>query len=274
MSIILGASGEIGSFLANEKAIQTSRIFDKSEVYEWIIGGESFIRQELEKCALADSTSIDIFYCVGDTNPAGSEESLDTLNFQLPKSILKATTDLPFRLITFGSVHENSQISNPYMNSKRKFRDFLFEQATSCNWNHFQLHTLYSENLPKPYMFLGQMLEAIKSDCKFRMSSGSQLRQFHHTFDVVQAVVSSLPKIEKNSVTNVTGTASIHLVDLATRVFSQIGALENLEVGVLEDLVNEIYISLYSVPEFLLLHDFRDSLVEIPKLVTDVWLSR
>jgi nucleoside-diphosphate-sugar epimerase len=123
-------------------------------------------------------------------------------------------------------------------------------------------------------MFLGQMLESIKIGGKFKMSSGKQLRQFHHTSDVVHAINSLLPDIRDNSVLQISSKQSIRLVDLASTIFSQHGELGNLEIGSMNDLENEVYSGVYPVPESLNSHDFRNPLIEIPKLVSDVWLPK
>jgi nucleoside-diphosphate-sugar epimerase len=243
-------------------------------VNSWITGGEKFIRQQLVNYLDGSTNRVNIFYCIGNTNPNAPTEALDTLNFELPKSIAKASIDLPIRLITFGSVHEESKISNPYMDSKRKFRDYLVNQDSNFNWNHFQLHTLYSEMLPKPYMFLGQMLQALSVRGKFKMSSGTQLRQFHHTSDVVDAIDSLLPGIEVNSVLQVSSNDSIRLVDLASTIFLQLGELEKLEIGTLTDRENEVYSDGYPVFESLKNHSFRNPLMEIPRISSDVWLPK
>jgi len=60
------------------------------------------------------------------------------------------------------------------MDSKKKWRDYLIDENPNINWNLFQLHTLYSERVPKPYMFLGQILQALTLQSKFKMSSGAQ----------------------------------------------------------------------------------------------------
>ena len=272
MNLILGASGELGSCLAQESPATDTILLKRSEVNEWVKGGETFIRKELVDSFGGTTKQINIFYCIGNTNPNAKVEILDTLNFQLPKSIAKASDNLPIRLITFGNVHEDSKIYNPYMDSKRRFRDFLLQQESHLEWNHFQLHTLYSETLPKTFMFLGQMLESIRIGDKFTMSSGKQLRQFHHTSDVVHAIYSLLPDIKGNSVLQVSSKHSIRLADLASTIFSQRGELGSLEIGSMEDLENEVYLDVYRVPESLKSHDFRNPLIEIPKLVSHVWL--
>lgn len=272
MNLLLGASGEIGSCLSKGDLCNISHSLPRSELNDWIAGGEGFIRQKLINYIDESNNEVIIFYCVGTTNPHTSVDELDTLNFELPKSIAKASIDLPFRLITFGSVHEDSKISNPYMNSKRKFRDFLVDQDSTFNWNHFQLHTLYSEKLPKPYMFLGQILQALTTGNKFKMSSGTQYRQFHHTSDVVSVIRALLPEIAVNSVLQVSSNNSIQLVELASTVFSHVGELKNLEIGTLRDIENEIYSGGYPVSDFLRSHYFRNSLKEIPKILSDVWL--
>lgn len=272
MNLLLGSSGELGTSLSRRDLSNISHSLPRSGLNELIAGGEGFIRQQLVNYLDESNERINIFYCVGNTNPNASVEELDTLNFELPKSIAKAIIDLPFRLITFGSVHEDSKISNPYMNSKKKFRDFLVGQDSNFNWNHFQLHTLYSEKSPKPYMFLGQILQALTTGDKFKMSSGTQFRQFHHTSDVVDAVVTLLPDISVNSVFQVSSNNSIQLVDLASTIFSHLGELKNLEIGTLSDSENEIYSNEYPVSDSLRNHHFRNSLIEIPKILSNVWL--
>ena len=116
------------------------------------------------------------------------------------------------------------------------------------------------------------MLESIRIGDKFTMSSGKQLRQFHHTSDVVHAIYSLLPDIKGNSVLQVSSKHSIRLADLASTIFSQRGELGSLEIGSMEDLENEVYLDVYRVPESLKSHDFRNPLIEIPKLVSHVWL--
>ncbi|CAN2170475.1 hypothetical protein MCETOYE15_00040 [Candidatus Nanopelagicaceae bacterium] len=272
MNLLLGASGEIGSCLAQRNLYNISDSLTRPALKDWITGGEDYIRQQLINYLDGSGNRINIFYCVGNTNPNASVEELDTLNFELPKSIAKASMDLPFRLITFGSVHEKSKISNPYMDSKRKFHDFLESQDWNFNWNHFQLHTLYSEKLPKPYMFLGQMLHALTTGNKFKMSSGTQLRQFHHTSDVVGAIVSVLPDISVNSVLQVSSNKSIRLSDLASTIFSLVGELKNLEIGTLSDRENEIYLDSYPISESLRGLCFRDPIIEIPRIISNSWL--
>lgn len=272
MNLLLGSSGELGSCLAHQDTSSISDSLTRSELNDWITGGEGFIRQQLVDRLDGSSNQIDIFYCIGNTNPNASVEELDTLNFELPKSIANAIVDLPFRLITFGSVHEDSRISNPYMNSKRKYRDFLVGQDLNFNWNHFQLHTLYSEKLPKPYMFLGQILRALTTGDKFKMSSGTQFRQFHHTSDVADAIFSLLPDVAVNSFLQVSSNNSIQLVELASTIFSHVGELKNLEIGALSDSENEVYSGVYPVSDSLSNHYFRNSLIEIPKILSSVWL--
>jgi nucleoside-diphosphate-sugar epimerase len=272
MNLILGERGEIGTKINECLPTNSLRVLDKTTVREWITGKEKLIREDLLVNSPRDSSIGYIFYCVGNTNPQAAEDSLSTLNFELPRSILRATVDLPFRLVTFGSVHENSKINNPYMLSKKKFYDFILDQGANYSWNHFQLHTLYSEILPKSHMFLGQMLNAIKAKEKFRMSSGNQLRQFHHSTDVVKAIISSIPSLGGNSVSQVAGGDSIRLIDLATRVYAEMDAFELLEVGALGDQENEIYVSSNSALEEITMREFRNPLIEIPRLVSDVWL--
>lgn len=272
LNLLLGASGEVGSHMIRQGLCNFSDSLQRSAVSDWITGGENFIRQELLGYIDGAMNRVNILYCIGATNPNAPVETLETLNFELPKSIAKASIGLPIRLITFGSVHEESKINNPYMDSKKRFRDYLVHQDSNLDWNHFQLHTLYSETLPKPFMFLGQILQALTTGNKFKMSSGTQYRQFHHTSDVVDVIGALLPEIAVNSVLQVSSNNSIQLVELASTVFSHMGELRNLEIGALSDSENEIYSGRYPVSDSLRNHYFRNPLIEIPRIFSDVWL--
>ena len=53
---------------------------------------------------------------------------------------------------------------------------------------HLHLHTLYGGR-PQAHMFLGQMIRALERGAEFAMSSGEQLREYHHVHDIAGAMV-------------------------------------------------------------------------------------
>ena len=86
---------------------------------------------------------------------------------------------------------------------------------------HCRLHTLYGGE-PKDHMFLGQIVNAIRSNSVFSMSSGEQLREYHHVDDIAESLATIVnsdwslwsPILEINS------GQPLKLLDLAMAIFN------------------------------------------------------
>jgi hypothetical protein len=123
-------------------------------------------------------------------DPKLPEELLLGVNYCLPQNIIKGTTKLGAKVITFGTVMELIRTTkNPYIKSKITLSDYVEELSTKSNKAlHIQMHTLYGAGQPNSFMFLGQILDAILNNKPFHMTSGRQLREYHHIVDEAKVV--------------------------------------------------------------------------------------
>ncbi len=78
---------------------------------------------------------------------------------------------------------------NRYVQSKTLLNHYVKSLNSQHNSvAHIQLHTLYGVGAPSPFMFLGQILSALRNDSVFEMTSGCQLREYHHFLDDTEAI--------------------------------------------------------------------------------------
>ncbi|RYF39747.1 MAG: NAD(P)-dependent oxidoreductase [Comamonadaceae bacterium] len=127
---------------------------------------------------------------------------------------------------------------------------------------HLRIHTLYGGGTPAPFMFLGQMLEALRERRPFAMSSGRQLREYHHVDDDARAigVIADRPIA---GVIEVNHGAPLSLNELATGVFAGLGCERLLHVGALPDPIEDNYGAELARPAFLEGLDFRDTVAGV-----------
>jgi len=167
---------------------------------------------------------------------------LERINVEAPLRLLQCLSDSASkterRLITFGSVLENRPdiaAVNPYLRSKARLLEAwkLRSQHSPVKWIHIQLHTLYGgTNPPHPFMFTGQMLAALRSKANFRMSSGMQLREYHHLADITRSIVSLLDAQRETAIPLALSSGDpVRLRDLACAVFNHFDASDLLTIG-------------------------------------------
>lgn len=261
MNIILGATGLLGSALLRTLDEDTSIVIPRLKSVEWLDFSVNEVRQDLLKLTHSNSTSyIDLFYALGNTDPKTEPRTLDELNFLLPEKILNASVGLPIRVITFRSIHELSGISNPYMESKRKLANLL--SATSHGYNniHFLLHTLYSDSKPHSHMLLGQILHSIQFKQELKMSSGLQLRQYHHVEDVVNIILARLDSDIFVMKYQVNGPETIRIRDLAVRLYNEFDQLPLLKLNSLPTDEQDVFDASYEIAEMVDEQSFRPSI--------------
>jgi nucleoside-diphosphate-sugar epimerase len=177
--------------------------------------------------------------------------------------ILKASVGLPIQVVTFGSVHELTDISNPYMDSKKNLFSFYKENPGAFQWIHFQLHTLYSESEPHTHMLLGQILASLRSKKKLEMSSGLQIRQYHHVEDVIRIVKKELESSSSYDLKQVNGPETLSIAQLAKAIYGEFDALDLLELGNLAQNPAEVFQARFKLTAGLTSSDFRKSLPAI-----------
>ena len=118
-------------------------------------------------------------------DPNRNYEDLLRINYHLPKNIIDGVRYLGMRVVTFGTVLERSlRPKNNYVTSKLALSNYIEAlDATYQTTSHLQLHTLFGKGQPNRFMFLGQILSALKKNKPFFMISERQLREYHHYDD-------------------------------------------------------------------------------------------
>src|SRR5262249_52218512 len=105
--------------------------------------------------------------------------------------------------------------------------------AKSCRFMHVRMHTIYG-SAPKAHMFLGQILTSLQNGTPFCMSSGEQLREYHHADDIAVAITGILARQwDFGTIIELNSGNPVRLIDLARQVFRAFGREELLQVGAL-----------------------------------------
>jgi nucleoside-diphosphate-sugar epimerase len=259
--IILGSTGQLGACIRTNLDRENSHVLNRPKIQAWCDLSSDELTAEIDGLLKADKASKHfLFYAAGETNPSTNPYALNQINFELPRKILEACVGLPVQIVTFGSVHELTGISNPYMDSKKKLFSFFQEKSAAFQWIHFQLHTLYSESEPHSHMLLGQILSSIRSKQKLRMTSGLQVRQYHHVEDVIKIAMKELEFSSTYDSKHVTGPETLSIGQLAKTIFEEFDSLDLLELGDLVQDPAEIFETKFELSEGLTQVDFRETL--------------
>jgi nucleoside-diphosphate-sugar epimerase len=235
--VIFGASGHLGSAIAT--ALKPRVALHP----RWQDHQGSGVSPQLEEF-LNKNPQTDIIFAGGITDPHTPEALLNAANCLLPlKIIANALDKIDVRFMTFGTIFERFPLAgeaNLYVKSKIQLCEKITEafKNAPARCLHVRLHTLYGGNLdPKPYMFLGQVAKALRMNTPFLMSSGEQLREYHHVDNISAALgrllnqdwqLGTSPILELNS------GRPIKLVDLAKKIFQAFEKDELLKVGALQ----------------------------------------
>lgn len=237
MNYILGASGLIGSAIRAQLSTFDYRIIPRIQYEKWEEKNEIGLFLKSNSVSPSDR----FFICSGLTDPKCQPDQLNLHNLEIPLQLITGIKEFEAEIITFGTILENSDVENPYINSKRKF----FEKACLSNRYsrhlHFQLHTVYGLLAPKKHMLLGRFLDAIRDEKTFEMTSGKQYREYWHAQDVAKFVFSRNWATENENFVPVSSGQPIQIADLAIKVFERFSQLELLKLGFIPDDPRETY---------------------------------
>ena len=203
-----------------------------------------------------------VFITSGILDSNKSITKLEKVNFHLPWNIIKSLEGTNIKIITFGTILEKIKgIENLYVKSKIKLSDKI---STLKNRNvlHIRLHTLYGYGLPSSFMFLGQIFTSLKDSLVFNMSSGVQIREYHHLDDVAKSIDVLVEK-DITGVTEITSGTGIELRSLAEGVFKYFELENLLKIGVKRIDQKEKLENNYKKNEFLKEVDFRHPIIGI-----------
>jgi nucleoside-diphosphate-sugar epimerase len=224
----------------------------------------------------------DVVFAAGVTDPSAPPEQLWRSNGAFPIAVIEATSRREsVRYLTLGTVFElfpDFAEANAYVDSKRRLWRCLQAAGTLIHDRrvvHVRLHTVYGGR-PKPHMFLGQMITALCSATQFRMSSGHQLREYHHVQDVAGALLAILDSESTFGPEPLMLSAGepVRLVDLAGAVFEACGRPDLLRVGAIAAAPSENERVRFPRSDASVLPFYRDPLVSVAEYVRNECVRR
>ncbi len=256
MMYIIGSRGRLGQALMDSTA---TIVAPERAVYaDW---WQANAKADMEQFFTGAPASSVVLITAGILDPTAPEILHQHINIDLPCRIMDVVRQKGLRVVTFGTVMETLlEQQNPYITAKAMLGKLVAERASSGELvTHVQLHTLYGSGEPAPHMFLGQMYRALRDAQPFTMSSGQQLREYHHVYDVAQAVQALL-------CSEITGRVSLNhgqpcsLRDLAVHVFTILDHLHLLQIGARPDPACDNYATMLTRPDWLSDIHFRPAL--------------
>ena len=100
-------------------------------------------------------------------------------------------------------------------------------------------------------MFAGQMFEALIRKERFRMSGGTQLREYHHVQDIAESILSFLSGGGRDRMIELSSAEPIRLRDLASAIFKHFNEFDLLEIGSRVHSQGEVFESVYQRSPYL-----------------------
>lgn len=264
---ILGSTGQIGNELSNFfYDVKTIKI--PQNIYRNWSNPERV--SEISKYFTNNNIEQDsmIFISCGILDPKSSKMDLMNANFHIPHNIIKALREIRPKIITFGSIFEKfAENQNLYISSKHRLSSFIESQVSSgSNLLHLRLHTIFGIQKPKPFMFLGQILDSLNQNTFFKMTSGLQLREYHHVTDEVKAIA-RIASSASLGITEINHGQPLTLKEIAENIFKNVGKSELLKIGGLQDNTHENYFQKLPKSEFASDIVFRDSIPALTEYI-------
>lgn len=259
MNLVIGARGRLGRSLISHLPASEAVALDRSVYSSWTQSGASkAVAEYLQRYSGTDHV---IYIAAGLTDPRRSLEDHIQVNLVLAQNVIEGASRRGIRVVTFGTIMEEivgPDSQNPYFDSKRRLNNYILEASHEAAVLHIRIHTLYGGGAPNPFMFLGQLLDAIRRHETFRMSTGAQLREYHHVDDEVTAIA-RLVSAGTTGAMNLSHGAPVRLRDLARYVFEQFGRLDGLEIGAVASVNSDNFDRVFERPPNLDDIIFRDT---------------
>jgi len=259
---IIGSKGRLGQVLATRYSNYGVVELQRADYEGWVKPKAIDDISRYFDCPSSEGATV--FVASGLLDPNLSPKTLRSVNYQLPKNVIDGAGKIGIKVVTFGTIMEEiSEYQNSYVQSKIELKNYVNEVSQrGQSALHLQMHTLFGIGLPSPFMFLGQILSAIRKNQAFKMTSGRQRREYHHYEDEVEAI-QRIVSANGCGVRSISHGQSLRLKTIAESVFHHLGKSDLLQVGALPDPPEEIYeenpTSLEAVPNFV----FRDTLPAI-----------
>jgi nucleoside-diphosphate-sugar epimerase len=270
---IIGARGRLGQAIAREYASDELCLLQRSLYESWSApDSPSQVAHYFEKNARQGDV---VFVTSGLLDPNLPNQDLFSVNYHLPKNVIDGASKVGLKVVTFGTIMETLlESKNPYIQSKAALSEYIGSVASADKpVIHMRIHTLYGIGQPSPFMFLGQMLSAIHEDQLFKMTSGRQLREYHHLQDEA-AAIRQIECSTQFGVINLSHGKPQSLRHIAEGVFSALGKSELLQVGGLSEPPEENYATIMQPASQLASTAFRESLPAVIEYMQNCYARR
>lgn len=132
--------------------------------------------------------------------------------------------------------------ASPYSLSKHcaEMSIKTYSQIYNKNYSIFRVFNFYGDDMPDDF-FLSQLLERLRRDEDFDMTSGEQIRDFLHVNDVLNALLLSIKKEAYNEVFNISSNVGVSLKDLALKLKDELNSKSKINFGALPYRENEVW---------------------------------
>lgn len=259
MNFILGCRGRLGSAIASSFEPGQATMLDRQVYAEWWRpNAEDAIARFLESQAKDGG---DVYVAAGLLDPGAARDDHQRVNFLLVRNVARGAVMAGLRTMTFGTVMEKvvNDKTNPYYESKIMLGNWVADaSARGAPILHIRLHTLYGGGIPNHFMFLGQIFQALASGKTFNMTSGEQLREYHHIDDEVLAI-RTLAGSGLTGIVDLSHGAPVKLKELARFIFEKFGVPNLLSIGALTAPSNDNYAFVFERSPLLKNISFRDT---------------
>jgi nucleoside-diphosphate-sugar epimerase len=257
-AVLIGHSGFLGAAL--QAAITTRCDIDVELI------GRDFVSNVLEGngreamlSLLAPDVTQDWICAAGVVDPHADPGLIEAINVEFPRRLHGLLGSLApansVRFVTIGSVLEGRgglASSNAYLASKSRMFEALHATRSELCWHHIRLHTLYGgSHKPHAFMFAGQMFDALSHKKPFKMSGGTQVREYHHVQDIAESILSFLAALRQDPVIELSSGEPVRLRDLASAVFEYFDESDLLEIGAKMHAQGEVFESAYQRNPYL-----------------------
>jgi nucleoside-diphosphate-sugar epimerase len=259
MNLVIGARGRLGRALMSRLPGSENVALDRSVYADWTEPEMGEAVADL----LADyqGSGHVIYNAAGLTDPKRPLDEHLRVNLVLAQNVIAGALSRGVRVVTFGTIMEEfvgPRGANPYFESKRRLSDHIVSLADKARVLHLRIHTLYGGGAPDRFMFLGLLLHAIQSRETFRMSAGTQLREYHHVDDEI-AAIARLVSSGISGAVDISHGEPLRLRDLARYVCEQFGCVDRLEIGAIGAPSSENFDRVFERPAVLQDVVFRDA---------------
>ena len=257
-AVLIGHSGFLGTALQTAIATRWESDIELTS-RDFVVNVLAGNGREAVLSLLTPDVMQDWICAAGVVDPLGDPSLIEAINVEFPCRLHSLLGSLApansVRLVTIGSVLEGRgglASSNAYLASKSRMFEALRETSSKLCWHHIRLHTLYGgSNKPHPFMFAGQMFDALLRKKPFKMSGGMQLREYHHVQDIAESIVSFLGTLRQDPVIELSSAEPVRLRDLASAVFEHFNESDLLEIGAKLHSQGEIFESAYRRSPYL-----------------------